>query len=99
MKKTILLAAAAAVCSSVAFAGADAVAKCGDNEIRLYAAPLSYEVLKGGKTLVEKTQIGVCLDGKCLAKDARVASVASKTLSGTVEPPCGKKASVDLAGF
>ena len=56
MKKTILLAAAAAVCSSVARAGADAVAKCGDNEIRLYAAPLSYEVLKGGKTLVERIE-------------------------------------------
>jgi len=99
MKRTVLLAAAAAVCNTVAFAGADAAAKCGDNEIRLYANPLSYEVLKGGKTLVEKTQIGVCLDGKCLAKDAKVVSLASKTLSGTLESPCGKKASVDLAGF
>ena len=98
MKNTILLAATAALCNMAAFDGAGAVAKYGENEIRLYASPLSYEVLKGGKTLVEKTAIDVCLDGVCLAKDAKVKTFASKTLAGEVKTPCGKKASVDLSG-
>ncbi len=39
---------------------------CGGNALRLYANPLAYEVLRCGKTLVPKTEIGICIDGKWL---------------------------------
>ena len=43
---------------------------CGENALRLYAKPLAYEVMRGGKTLVPKTGIGICIDGKWLGDGA-----------------------------
>jgi len=95
----MIVAAATFAFSAAAFGAADASAHFGGNEIRLYANPLAYEVVKDGRTLVSKTSIGVCLDGKCLAKGAVLASVASKTLSGSVATPYHKKSAVDLSGM
>ena len=67
------------------------------NEIRLYTGPLAYEVLRDGKVVAAKTTIGFSLDGVCQAKDAKLAKVTERKLSGTVETPVYKKASVDLS--
>ena len=97
-KYIIIAAAAAAVSTSAAFGAADAAAKYGANEIRLYASPLSYEVARNGKIIVPKTEIGVRINGTCLAKDAKLATSSTRTLSGAVATPRYKKASVDLGG-
>ena len=44
-----------------------AVSPDGKNEIRLWTNPLAYEVSRAGKVLVAKTEIGMKVDGKCLA--------------------------------
>ncbi len=76
-----------------------AVSPDGKNEIRLYTAPLAYEVLRDGVVVVAKSEIGLKVDGKCLVKDAgEPKATEKKALSGTVATPVYKKASVDLAG-
>ena len=71
----------------------------GRNAIRLHAAPLAYEVLRDGVVVAAKSEIGVCLDGKCLVKGISAPqSVSRRTLEGSVATPVGKKASVSLAG-
>ncbi len=98
--KTLLAAAVAAFagCAGASFTESPAAtAAAGGNEIRLYARPLSYEVLRDGRTLVSKTPIGLCVDGKCLAKDAAPLASSRGTASGEVTPPAYKKAKVDLA--
>ncbi len=74
-----------------------AVAAYGENEIRLYASPLAYEVVRDGRTVVAKTPIGLTLDGVSVA-NAACRSVVEKKLSGTVATPVYKKSSVDLSG-
>ena len=49
-----------------------ATAECQGNSIRLYSAPLSYEVAKDGKVVVPRTEIGLCVDGKELGRGAKV---------------------------
>ena len=73
-------------------------AKYSDNEIRLYANPLAYEVLKAGKVVVGKTEIGLVLDGKKVGPSAQFAEVCSRKLSGSVDTPVYKKESVNLSG-
>ncbi len=75
----------------------EASARFRENEIRLYAQPLAYEVVRNGKTVVAKTPIGMKMDGACLA-NAKLLKVTTKKLSGTVATPVYKKASVDLSG-
>ena len=62
-------------------------AKYSDNEIRLYANPLAYEVLKAGKVVVGKTEIGLILDGKKVGPSAQFEKVSSCKLSGSVDTP------------
>jgi len=70
------------------------------NEIRLYASPLAYEVVKDGTAVVPKTEIGLCLDGKCVAKDARCLGVKPvKPGKAEFETPVYKKSKVDLRGL
>ena len=70
----------------------------GRNEIRLWTDRLAYEVLRDGKTLVAKTEIGMKIDGKCLsACGGRRPTGVSSVRSGTVDAAVYKKAKVDLA--
>ncbi len=87
---------------ATAFAGCiedkkETKASFGANEIRLYTQPLSYEVVRDGKPVVLKTQIGLKLDGVCCS-NATIVSTSKKKLSGTVATPVYKKSSVDLSG-
>ena len=91
--------AAAAVSACMAAEVGAAVSPDGRNTIRLHAAPLAYEVLRDGVVVAAKSEIGVCLDGKCLVKGISAPqSVSRRTLEGSVATPVGKKASVSLAG-
>ncbi len=94
MKKLIPILVAA-----LTFAGCENQPKAtyAANEIRLYSQPLAYEVLSDGKIVVAKTPIDMTLDGASV-KDAKLLSVSTKKLSGTVATPVYKKASVDLSG-
>ena len=100
MKETLMCLAAAMAVSTCAFAaGPVAEAAYKGNSIRLYANPLSYEVAKDGMVLVPRTPIGLCVDGTCVAKDARLSSAPRATFrSGSVASPVYKKSSVDLSG-
>ncbi|MGN0846577.1 MAG: hypothetical protein ACI4RA_04240, partial [Kiritimatiellia bacterium] len=105
MKRRHFLAGLAA---SAAFAGctcgpiekgvATAVSPDGHNEIRLQLKPLAYEVLRDGKTLVAKTEIGMKVNGACLCKDAAVKDVTTKALAGCVKTDVYKKGKVCLKG-
>ncbi len=75
----------------------EASAMFDENEIRLYANPLAYEVVRSGKTVVAKTPIDLKMDGVSVA-DAKLRDVSTKPLSGSVATPVYKKASVDLSG-
>ena len=102
MKKTIFMTfGAAAVAGCCLMPGANkpyVSAECGENEIRLYPSPVAYEVVRNGKTLVAKTPIGLCVDGACVAKDAKLVKSETRKLSGAVASPVYKKSSVDLSG-
>ena len=93
------LAVAAAGCCLCGFKGptATAVSPDGRNEIRLWANPLAYEVVRDGVVVVAKTEIGLKVDGRCLSRGLN-ATVDSRRVSGVVETPVYKKAKVDLAG-
>ena len=98
MNKENLVAVTVVAIAACAF-GAEPVAEASyqGNAMRLYADPLSYEVLRDGKVLVPATEIGLCLDGKCLAKGAalrEVVPVASG--AATVSTPVYKKGEVSL---
>ena len=70
---------------------------CGENALRLYANPLAYEVLRCGKTLVPKTEIGICIDGKWLGGGTSPREVVrSACAAETVATPVYKKDAVDL---
>lgn len=70
----------------------------GGNAIRLYAEPLAYEVLSGGKTLVPRTEISLTLDGADIASSAKFVSAKKRKLEGVAKSPVYKKASVGMAG-
>ena len=90
------VAAGAVYCTSAARPAAEVV--CGGNAIRLFANPLSYEVLRDGKVLVPATEIDVCLDSRSLAGGAALRDVAPVALSdtATVATPIYKKGEVSL---
>ena len=101
LKKLVVLGAVAAVAVSACTAAevGSAVSPDGRNAIRLHADPLAYEVLRDGVVVAAKSGIGVCLDGKCLAKGISApTSVSKRTLTGSVPTPTYKKASISLAG-
>ena len=79
---------------------ATAVSPDGKNEIRLWADPLAYEVLRGGETVVARSEIGMKVDGKCLSALSRKGFPVLKrqAVSGRVATPVYKKASIDLSG-
>ena len=88
----------AAGCSSVCSSddGFSVLSPDGKNEIRLSANPLAYEVLRDGKVLVAKTEIGLKVGGRCL-KGGKVRGVATCERAGKAASPVYKKAEVDLA--
>lgn len=97
---TVSMAACVAVCGMAGGLHADELAlgvSYEGNEIRLYASPLAYEVLKDGQTMVAKTAIGMNYDGVA-CDGAKPVSKETKSLSGTVATPVYKKGSVDLSG-
>ena len=100
MKKTPTYVALAAVAAGFAgTAAADTLAaktQFGRNEIRLYAEPLAYEVLRDGVPVVPKTPIGIMLDGTC-RKDAKFLGATERAVESTMQTPVYKKASVDLS--
>ena len=70
---------------------------CGENALRLYTNPLSYEVLRGGKTLVQKTEIDICIGGRWLAEGAASREVARAACAAeSIATPIYKKGAVDL---
>ena len=80
---------------------ATAVSPDGKNEIRLWTAPLAYEVVRDGVIVVAKSEIGMTVDGETLGDPMRGGlrfSTEARTLTGTVETPVYKKAKVDLSG-
>ena len=99
IKSWIAALAGVAGCASVCTCDKPAVTVAspdGRNEIRLYQAPLRYEVLRDGKTLVGQSRIGLRVNGQCLAGESRVRSVADRSGKGTLATPIYKKASIDL---
>ena len=102
MKKLVvtILGLAAAGCCFMKFDGADATATSPDgrNEIRLWTAPLAYEVSRDGVVVVAKTPIGLKVDGECIAKGATLKGVTSREVSGCLETPVYKKSKVCLKG-
>ena len=74
-----------------------AVSPDGKNEIRLWTNPLAYEVSRAGKVLVAKTEIGMKVDGKCLASGSACCA-REEQRSGSVGSQVYKKAKVDMTG-
>lgn len=70
-------------------------AQFAENEIRLYTAPLAYEVVRNGKILVSKTPIGLQIDGTTYGHESLL-KTSTQTLTGTVKTPVYKKASICL---
>lgn len=94
--------------SAALFAGCDcgnpvseisAVSPDGKNEIKLYASPLAYEVLRNGKIVVARTEIGLVVDGVSLAmREGKLPCGKTEVLSGSVDTPVYKNATIDLSG-
>jgi len=79
---------------------ASAVSPDGKNEIRLYSNPLAYEVLRGGVVVVAKTEIGLKMDGKCIAEglDRSTGPLSTFECNSPAEvTPVYKKGKVDIA--
>ena len=77
---------------------ATAVSPDGKNEIRLWADPmLAYEVRRNGRVVVAKSEIGMKVDGTCLASCASCL-VRKEKKAGFVETPVYKKSRIDLSG-
>ena len=84
-----------------AFAGtegavASAVSPDGRNTIRIWSDPLGYEVVREGRTVVARTEIGLTVDGKPL--EVVRPGVTTRKLTGSVKTPVYKKQAVDLSG-
>lgn len=73
----------------------------GKNEIRLYANPLTYEVVREGVTVVAKSEIGLTVDGARLGGEDATGCVPPvvkrETRSGVADAPVYKKSKVDLS--
>ena len=99
--KSIALAAFAALaagcCITCRNDKVSAVSPDGRNEIRLYAEPLAFEVLRDGKVVVAKSEIGMTIDGQPLSCKGGFTSVVKTSEKGVLETPVYKKASIDLA--
>ena len=66
------------------------------NSIRLYAEPLSYEVLKDGVVVVPPTQIDVKLDGAWMLENAAVKDIKGGMHGAASEvAPIYKKGAID----
>ena len=91
---------AAVFAAAFAASAREPVAKAvfGPSEIRLYAQPLAYEVLRKGAVAVPETAISITLDGRERGLSEAPAAVRTERLSGAVETPVYKKASVALDG-
>jgi len=74
-----------------------AVSPDGQNEIRLYVDPLGYEVLRDDRVLVARTDIGLKVNGACLAAGAKDPKVTAAQIRGTEPAPVYKKAVLDFA--
>ena len=74
-----------------------AVSDDGRNEIRLWVAPLAYEVYRDGEKMVAKTPIGMKVSGRCLAAGAKVESVTSRKVKGSEASPVYKKSNLDYS--
>ena len=78
---------------------ATAVSPDGRNEIRLWTAPLAYEVVRDGVVVAAKAKIGLKVDGRCLCEDAAAIpspKIVEDSVCGKIDTPVYKKASVDL---
>ena len=75
---------------------ASVVSPDGRNEIRLRLNPLSYEVLRDGRTVVGRSDIRLDVHGAKL--EASTPVISSSRLSGRVKTPFYKKAEVSLDG-
>ncbi|MBQ3290002.1 MAG: glycoside hydrolase family 97 catalytic domain-containing protein [Kiritimatiellae bacterium] len=108
MKRLVMLVAGVAtlgVCGCMLFRGDGPVASVaspdGRNEIRLYLNPLSYEVLRDGRTMVAKSRLMLRVEGKRLGRDAETVKpvVSSGRLLGKVPTPVYKKGKVSQNGY
>ena len=103
MKKTIFVTTVAAFSAFIAF-GAESKSPVASvsferNEIRLYEHPLAYEVVRDGVVVVAKTEVGLKIDGKCVAKDAKCLGVRPVISgNGEIATPVYKKSGVNLRG-
>ena len=70
----------------------------GRNEIRLWTAPLAYEVRRDGVVMAAKSEIALTVDGIRLFEGRGPIGIVRKTLAGKVQMPVYKKASIDLSG-
>ena len=108
MKNTAIIASAAVLmlagCSSAPTSKCQgdmfsATSPDGRNKIRLYANPLAYDVVRDGVLVVDRTEIGLKMNGKCIKEGgAKPCAVRPATLSGFVPSPVYKKGKVDLSG-
>ena len=100
MKKSTILSFAAVGMTASLMAGADPAVKntYDRNEIRLYTEPLAIEALRDGKVLVPKTEIGLRVDGKCIAEGAKMKGLKPAVVKQGLETPVYKKGSVRLDG-
>jgi len=72
----------------------------GKNEIRLHENPLRYEVLRGGKTLVAPSPIGMQVEGQRLKVEQRKDDSFVQPPTSHLQPyktPLYKKSQIDLA--
>ncbi len=94
----LFLAAAGCTCDCIRLGDeTSAVSPDGRNAIRLFVNPLAYEVVRDGVVVVAKTEIGMKIDGKCIAESRSGKGLAkSSVLGGTVDSPVYKKSEVSL---
>ena len=60
---------------------------------------LAYEVVRDGVVVVAKTEVGLKIDGKCVAKDAKCLGVRPVISgNGEIATPVYKKSGVNLRG-
>ena len=74
-----------------------AVSPDGRNEIRLYVNPLAYDVRRDGVTVADYSEIGLKVNGQCLAQTVeRAPKVSSVRVDGTEKTPFYKKDAIEL---
>ena len=96
-----LIAAGAALAGDVESWANETFSPDGKNEIRFYANPLAYEVVRDGVTVVAKSEIGLTVDGARLggtdATERVPPVITTGKRSGVVDAPVYKKSKVDLS--